>query len=105
MVALGRLWRVAPCELDGARNADSFDIYVEHNWRRQLEPGDVVICANLNVHKSQWAGQKKLASRVGCDPSSLNSGVSDLMRIDYLKGQRHETDGRKKGFRVVYKAK
>ncbi len=45
----------APWVLDGAMNADSFDIYVETQLAPTLEPGDVVICDNLNVHKSQRA--------------------------------------------------
>lgn len=51
-----------------------------------------------------WAGRKKLAARVGCDPSSLSSAISDLVDMEYLQEERHENDGRKKGFRVIYKA-
>tara|TARA_R110000751_G_scaffold180038_1_gene286410 strand:+ start:22626 stop:23405 length:780 start_codon:yes stop_codon:yes gene_type:complete len=50
-----------------------------------------------------WAGRKKLTSRVGCDPSSFSSAISDLVEMEYLQEERHEKDGRKKGYRVVYK--
>ena len=51
-----------------------------------------------------WAGRKKLASRAGCHPNSLSAAISELVGMGYVAEERHESDGRKKGFRVVYDA-
>ncbi|MGE6739660.1 helix-turn-helix domain-containing protein [Allorhizobium pseudoryzae] len=51
-----------------------------------------------------WAGRNKLADLVGCHPSRLSTAISDLIEWGYLEEQRHESDGRKKGYRVVYEA-
>ncbi|UKK92062.1 helix-turn-helix domain-containing protein [Brucella pseudogrignonensis] len=49
-----------------------------------------------------WAGRDTLARLVGCNPSRLSSAVSELIDLGYLEEHRHEDDGRRKGYRVVY---
>lgn len=51
-----------------------------------------------------WAGRNTLADLVGCHPSRLSTAISDLIEWGYLYEQRHEQDGRKKGYKVVYEA-
>lgn len=51
-----------------------------------------------------WAGRNTLAELVGCHPSRLSTAIGDLIEWGYLEEQRHEQDGRKKGYRVVYEA-
>ncbi len=47
----------APWVIDGAMNGQTFDAYVTTQLAPTLKPGDVVICDNLNVHKSPRAAQ------------------------------------------------
>lgn len=49
-----------------------------------------------------WAGQKKLATLVRCDPTRLSTSISKLVKKGYLIELRSEEDKRRKGFRVVY---
>lgn len=51
-----------------------------------------------------WAGRNTLAELVGCHPSRVSTAIRDLIEWGYLEEQRHEEDGRKKGYRVVYEA-
>ena len=46
---------VAPWVIDGAIDGQAFDIYVTTQLAPILEPGDVVVWDNLNVHKSPRA--------------------------------------------------
>ena len=46
---------VAPWVIDGPINAEVFDAYVETQLAPVLNPGDVVVWDNLNVHKSDKA--------------------------------------------------
>ena len=48
---------VAPWVIDGAIDGQAFDIYVRTQLAPTLEPGDVVIWDNLNVHKSPRAAE------------------------------------------------
>lgn len=52
----------APWVVEGAMNGERFDIYVQTQLAPTLSPQDVVICDNLNVHKSPRAAQA-IASR------------------------------------------
>lgn len=45
----------APWIVDGALDGTAFDTYVRTQLAPTLQPGDVVICDNLNVHKSPRA--------------------------------------------------
>lgn len=49
-----------------------------------------------------WAGRDKLAKLVGCNPSRLSTAITDLIGWGYLEEKRHDEDGRRKGYRVVY---
>ncbi|MDQ0318761.1 hypothetical protein QO002_000899 [Pararhizobium capsulatum DSM 1112] len=51
-----------------------------------------------------WAGQKKLAAMVKCDPTRLSNSLSKLVNRKYLQELRDENDKRRKGFRVIYVA-
>lgn len=53
---------VAPWVIDGAIDGEAFDTYVQSQLAPSLQPGDVVILDNLNVHKSPRAA-KALAER------------------------------------------
>ena len=46
---------IAPWVVDGAMNGLAFDAYVRTQLAPRLDPGDVVILDNLNVHKSPRA--------------------------------------------------
>ncbi|MEZ5897635.1 MAG: IS630 family transposase [Parvularculaceae bacterium] len=46
---------VAPWIVEGAMNGEAFAIYIETQLAPTLNPGDVVILDNLNVHNSQRA--------------------------------------------------
>ena len=46
---------VAPWVIDGAIDGEAFDTYVRTQLAPTLEPGDVVVWDNLNVHKSSRA--------------------------------------------------
>ena len=46
---------IAPWIVEGAMNGTAFDIYVETQLAPLLQPGDVVILDNLNVHRSPRA--------------------------------------------------
>ena len=48
---------VAPWIIEGAMDGAAFDVYVRTQLAPCLEPGDVVILDNLNVHKSPRAAQ------------------------------------------------
>ena len=48
---------IAPWVVDGAMNGLAFDAYVRTQLAPRLDPGDVVILDNLNVHKSPRAAQ------------------------------------------------
>lgn len=48
---------VAPWVIEGAINGAAFDTYVTTQLAPTLQPGDVVIWDNLNVHKSPRAAQ------------------------------------------------
>lgn len=48
---------VAPWVIDGPINADIFNAYVETQLVPALNPGDVVVWDNLNVHKSAKAAE------------------------------------------------
>lgn len=52
----------APWVVEGAMNGEAFDTYVRTQLAPTLKPGDVVICDNLNVHKSPRAA-KAIAER------------------------------------------
>ncbi len=45
----------APWLLEGAMDRTAFDVYIETQLAPTLQPGDVVILDNLNVHKSAKA--------------------------------------------------
>lgn len=47
----------APWMIDGAMNAEMFDLYVETQLAPTLRPGDVVILDNLSSHKSPTAAR------------------------------------------------
>ena len=49
-----------------------------------------------------WIGREKLAARVGCHPSSLSTSITDLISLGYLEVVKSESDGRKRGYRVIY---
>ncbi len=48
---------VAPWVVEGAMNGPAFDTYVTTQLAPTLQPGDVVIWDNLNVHKSPRAAE------------------------------------------------
>jgi hypothetical protein len=48
---------VAPFVVEGAMNGSAFDTYVTTQLAPTLQPGDVVIWDNLNVHKSPRAAE------------------------------------------------
>jgi transposase len=48
---------VAPWIIDGAIDRAAFDLYIETQLAPTLNPGDLVILDNLNVHKSPRAAQ------------------------------------------------
>ena len=48
---------VAPWIIEGAMDGGTFDSYIRTQLAPSLEPGDVVILDNLNVHKSPRAAQ------------------------------------------------
>jgi transposase len=48
---------IAPWIIEGAMDGAAFDTYVSTQLAPHLEPGDVVILDNLNVHKSPRAAQ------------------------------------------------
>ena len=48
---------VAPWVISGAMDGTAFDTYIRTQLAPILKPGDVVICDNLNVHKSPRAAQ------------------------------------------------
>jgi transposase len=48
---------VAPWIVEGAMDGAAFDIYIETQLAPALNPGDIVILDNLNVHKSPRAAQ------------------------------------------------
>ena len=48
---------VAPWIIEGAMDGPAFDVYVRTQLAPSLEPGDVVVLDNLNVHKSPRAAQ------------------------------------------------
>ena len=48
---------VAPWVINGAIDGAAFDTYIRTQLAPTLRPGDVVICDNLNVHKSPRAAQ------------------------------------------------
>ena len=48
---------VAPWIIEGAMDGQTFDLYIRTQLAPTLEPGDVVILDNLNVHKSPRAAQ------------------------------------------------
>jgi len=48
---------VAPWIIEGAMDGAAFDVYVRSQLAPSLEPGDVVVLDNLNVHKSPRAAQ------------------------------------------------
>jgi len=53
---------IAPWIIEGAMNGEAFDLYVETQLAPILQPGEVVILDNLNVHKSPRASEA-LATR------------------------------------------
>lgn len=53
---------VAPWIVEGAMNGAAFDIYVETQLAPLLQPGDVVILDNLNIHRTPHAAEA-LAAR------------------------------------------
>lgn len=48
---------VAPWVIEGAINGAAFDVYVTTQLAPTLQPGDVVVWDNLNVHKSPRAAE------------------------------------------------
>lgn len=48
---------VAPWVIEGAINGEAFDTYVITQLAPTLQPGDVVVWDNLNVHKSPRAAE------------------------------------------------
>ena len=48
---------VAPFVLDGALDGAAFDTYVRTQLAPAVQPGDIVILDNLNVHRSPRAAQ------------------------------------------------
>lgn len=48
---------VAPWVIEGAMNGTAFDTYVVTQLAPTLQPGDVVVWDNLNVHKSPRAAE------------------------------------------------
>ena len=48
---------VAPWIIDGAIDRAAFDLYIETQLAPTLNPGDLVILDNLNVHKSTKAAE------------------------------------------------
>ncbi len=55
IAALGLTAVTAPWLLEGAMTREAFDLYVEQVLAPTLEPDDVVLIDNLNVHKSETA--------------------------------------------------
>ena len=53
---------IAPWIVEGAMNGAAFETYIETQLAPALNPGDVVILDNLNVHKSP-AAAKAMAKR------------------------------------------
>lgn len=49
-----------------------------------------------------WAGRKAMAERIGCTETSFSEAVSWLVKNEYIEVMLSETDGRKRGYRVVY---
>lgn len=56
---------VAPWVVEGAMNGPAFDTYVTTQLAPMLQPGDVVIWDNLNVHKSPRATEAIKARGAG----------------------------------------
>ncbi len=48
---------VAPWVVNGAMNGEAFETYIRTQLAPTLNPGDIVICDNLNVHKNNAAAQ------------------------------------------------
>ncbi len=55
IAALGLTAVTAPWLLEGAMTREAFDLYVEQVLAPTLEPDDIVLIDNLNVHKSEPA--------------------------------------------------
>ena len=49
-----------------------------------------------------WAGRKAMAERIGCTETSFSEAVSWLVKNGYVEVMLSETDGRKRGYRVLY---
>lgn len=49
-----------------------------------------------------WAGRKAMASRIGCTETSFSEAISWLEKEGYIEVMVSETDGRHRGYRVVY---
>lgn len=62
VAALGLREVSATTILEGGMTGDAFEAYVEHVLAPTLQPGDVVLIDNLNVHKSEVA-QRLIAAR------------------------------------------
>lgn len=49
-----------------------------------------------------WAGRKAMAARLGCTETSFSEAISWLVKKGYVEVMISETDGRRRGYRVVY---
>lgn len=49
-----------------------------------------------------WAGRKAMAARIGCTETSFSEAISWLVKEGYIEVMVSETDGRRRGYRVVY---
>lgn len=66
--------------LDGAINREAFDAYVAQTLVPTLQPGQIVILDNLNVHKSPRA--RTLIEGAGCQVHFLPSYSPDFNPIE-----------------------
>lgn len=67
---------------DGALDAKMYNAYIEKFLLPTLNPGDIVIMDNLNVHKSEIA--RKLVEDKGCTYVSLPEYSPDLNPIEKM---------------------
>ena len=67
---------------DGALNSKIYDVYIEKILAPALQPGDIVIADNLNVHKSETA--KKLVEKMGASYVALPPYSPDLNPIEKM---------------------
>jgi transposase len=72
----------APWTLEGAMDRRAFDVYIIHVLVPTLQPGQIVVLDNLNVHKSPVA--RAAIEAAGCRVQFLPTYSPDLNPIEHL---------------------